>query len=209
MIVADRDFRHIGVAVAYSGIGGGTTMVRIRRIGAVIVLGTMTVLTVATLSSPAGAVVTGPCSGSVEFSNGVTIRAEQPLDPASVIPAQDSAIYQGLIDIPVPDEPIPFEGGLSAEVAGLGTIPVVGWGGETVEVSASGTYIYEVPSWVPKGTGDILLTASHQQGGAECTGQVKVTIEGDPGAAGIIAATGTVLFGAGVIGAGFKKKGVA
>jgi len=171
MIVADRDFRHIGVAVAYSGIGGGTTMVRIRRIGAVIVLGTMTVLTVATLSSPAGAVVTGPCSGSVEFSNDVTITAEQPLDPASVIPAQDSALYQGLIDIPVPDDPIPFEGGLSAEVAGLGTIPVVGWGGETVEVSASG--------------------------------------EGDPGAAGIIAATGTVLFGAGVIGAGFKKKGVA
>jgi hypothetical protein len=178
-----------------------------RKIGALVVLGTMTVLTLATLSSPAGAVVSGPCSGSVEFSNGATITAEQPLDPATVIPAKDDASYKGSISIPPPDDPIPFEGGLSAEVAGLGTIPVVSWGGETVEVSAGGTYIYEVPSWVPTGTGDILLTANHQQGGAECTGQVKVTLEGDPGAAAIIAATGTVLFGAGVVGAGFKKKG--
>lgn len=182
-------------------------MTRRRRFGTLTVLGTMTVLTLATLSTPAGAVVSGPCSGSVEFSNGATITAEQPLDPATVIPAKDSAFYKGSIDIPPPDDPIPFEGGLNAEVAGFGTIPVVSWGGETEEVSATGTYIYEVPSWVPTGTGDILLTASHQQGGAECTGQVKVTIEGDPGAAAIIAATGTVLFGAGVVGAGFKKKG--
>lgn len=182
-------------------------MARGRRIGALVVLGTMTVLTLATLSSPAGAVVSGPCSGSVEFSNGETITAEQPLDPATVIPTKDNAFYEGSISIPPPDDPIPFEGGLNAEVAGIGTVPIVSWGGETVEVSASGTYIYEVPSWVPAGTGDILLTASHQQGGAECTGQVKVTLEGDPGAAAIIAATGTVLFGAGVVGAGFKKKG--
>lgn len=180
-----------------------------RRFGVLIVLGAMMILAIAALSTPAGAVVSGPCTGSAEFSNGVKITAEQPLDPATVIPAQDSVFYQGSIDIPAPDDPIPFEGGMNAEVAGLGSIPIITWGGETKEVSASGTYIYEVPSWVPKGTGEILLTASHAQGGADCTGQVKVTIEGDPGAAAIIAATGTALFGAGVIGAGFKKKGVA
>jgi hypothetical protein len=180
-----------------------------RRFAVLIVLGTMTVLTVTTLSTPARGVVSGPCTGSAVFSNGATITAEQPLDPATVIPDNDSVVYQGSIDIPAPDEPIPFEGGMNAEVAGFGSFPVVSWGGETVEVSASGTYLYEVPSWVPRGTGDILLTASHNQGGAECFGQVKVTLDGDPGAAAVIVATGTAISGAGVIGAGFRKKGTA
>ena len=184
-------------------------MSRSPRLGVLVVLGATTVFTIAALSIPAGAVVSGPCTGSAVFSNGVTITAEQPLDPATVIPDADNVLYQGSIDIPPPDEPIPFEGGISAEIAGVGSFPVATWGGTTEEVGASGSYIYEVPSWVPRGTGDILLTGNHVQGGAECVGQVKVTLDGDPGAAAIIAATGTVLFGAGVIGSGVKKKGVA
>lgn len=169
----------------------------------------MASLAVAALSAPAGAVVSGPCTGSAVFSTGATITAEQPLDPATVIPDEDSVLYQGSINISPPDEPIPFEGGINAEIAGFGSFPVANWGGETEEVSDSGTYIYEVPSWVPRGTGDILLSANHAQGGAECSGQVKVTLEGDPGTMAIVAATGTVLFGAGTIAAGVKKKGVA
>jgi len=184
-------------------------MARTRRLGALAVLGTMTVFTIAALSTPAGAVVSGPCTGSAAFSNGVTITAEQPLDPATVIPDADNVLYQGSIDISPPDDPIPFEGGISAEIAGVGSFPVATWGGTTEEVSASGSYIYEVPSWVPRGTGDILLTGNHAQGGAECIGQVKVSLDGDPGTAAIVSLTGTVLFGAGVAGAGVKKKGVA
>jgi len=178
-----------------------------RRIGGLIVLASITVFTVAALATPAYGIVSGPCTGSASFSNGAVITAEQPLDPATVIPDADNVTYQGSIDIPVPDDPIPFSGGINAEVAGIGSIPVATWGGTTVEVSDSGSYIYEVPSWVPRGTGDILLTADHTQGGAECTGQVKVTLEGDPGAAAIIAGVGTAVFFAGVIGAGVKKKG--
>lgn len=179
-------------------------MVRRRRFGAVIVLG---MIAVAVAAMPAGAIVSGPCAGSAVFSTGATITAEQPLDPATVIPDADDVLYQGSIDIPAPDDPIPFEGGISAEIAGIGSFPVATWGGTTEEVSSSGTYIYEVPDWVPRGTGDILLTANHAQGGADCNGQVKVTLEGDPGAAAIIAATGTALFGAGVVASGVKKKG--
>jgi len=182
-------------------------MARIRRFGALIVLGTITVFTVTALATPAYGIVSGPCTGSASFSNGAVVTAEQPLDPPTVIPDMDNVSYQGSIDITPPDDPIPFSGGLNAEVAGIGSIPVVSWGGETVEISDSGSYIYEVPSWVPRGTGEILLTVNHQQGGAECTGQVKVTLEGDPGAAAIIAGVGTLVFGAGVIGAGVKKKG--
>ncbi len=184
-------------------------MTRRRRLSALVVLGTMTVFVATALSTPAGAVVNGPCTGSAVFSTGATITAEQPLDPATVIPDADSVLYQGSINISPPDEPIPFEGGISAEIAGLGRFPVANWGGETEEVSDSGTYVYEVPSWVPRGTGEILLSANHAQGGAECFGQVKVTLEGDPGAAAIIGATGTVLFFAGTLAAGVKKKGVA
>jgi len=180
-----------------------------RRFRTAIVLGTMTALVLAIVVAPAGAVVSGPCTGSAAFSTGVTITAEQPLDPATVIPDADDVLYQGSIDIPPPDDPIPFNGGISAEIAGIGSFPVATWGGTTEEVSSSGTYIYEVPTWVPRGTGDILLTANHAQGGAVCNGQVKVTLEGDPGAAAIIAATGTALFGAGVVASGVKKKGVA
>jgi len=184
-------------------------MARRRRLGALIVLGTITVFTVAALATPAYGIVSGPCTGSASFSNGAVITAEQDLDPATVIPDMDNVEYQGSIDIPPPSDPISFSGGLNAEVAGIGSIPVVQWGGTTVEVSDSGSYLYDVPSWVPRGTGEILLTANHQQGGAECTGQVKVTLEGDPGAMAIIAGIGTVVFGAGVIGAGVKTKGTA
>jgi len=182
-------------------------MARKRKLGALIVLGTITVFTVAALATPAYAIVSGPCTGSASFSNGAIITAEQPLDPATVIPDMDNVSYQGSIDISPPSDPIPFSGGLNAEVAGIGSIPVVQWGGTTVEVSDSGSYVYEVPSWVPRGTGDILLTATHTQGGADCTGQVKVTLEGNPGAIAIIAGVGTAVFFAGVIGSGFKKKG--
>jgi len=178
-----------------------------RRIGGLIVLGTITVFTVAALATPAYGIVSGPCTGSASFSNGAVITAEQPLDPATVIPDADNVTYQGSIDIPPPGDPIPFIGGLSAEVAGIGSIAIVQWGGETAEVGAQGSYLYEVPSWVPRGTGDILLTATHSQGGADCTAQVKVTLEGSPGAAAIIAGVGTAVFFAGVIGAGVKKKG--
>lgn len=182
-------------------------MVRTRRFAALFVLGTVTVATVALIATPAYGIVTGPCGGSVSFSNGAVIFAAQPLDPATAIPDMDNALYEGSIDIPPPDEPIPFSGGLSAEVAGFRTFTFIQWGGTTEEVSETGSYPYEVPAWVPRGTGEILLTANHQQGGAECAGSVKVTLEGDPGAAAIIAAVGTLVFGAGVISAGVKKKG--
>ena len=60
-----------------------------RRIGVLIVLGTMTVFTVAALVTPAYGVVSGPCTGSASFSNGAVITAGQPLDPATVIPDMD------------------------------------------------------------------------------------------------------------------------
>jgi hypothetical protein len=166
-------------------------------------------LIMAALASPASAIVTDGCSGSAKFSNGTEVNAAQSLSIVSVIPEKDDNVeYTGMIDVPPPDEPVPFSGNITAEVAGLGSIPVASWADTTEENSQSGIYTYEAPGWVPRGTGEILVKATHTQQGKTCVAEVKMTLEGSPGAVAVIAATGTAVAGAGVVGAGFKKKGV-
>lgn len=187
-------------------------MARRRRLSALFVLGTMTVFTVAALSAPAGAIVTDGCTGSATFSNGTIVNAGQSLSIVSVIPTEDTTVgYVGAIDIPrpPPDEPIPFVGGVGASIAGIGSWTVVPWSGDTIEIDAKGSYMYDIPTWVPRGTGTINVIASHTQGGKTCMAQVNVTLDGNPGAAAVIGATGTALFFAGTLAAGMKKKGVA
>lgn len=184
-------------------------MVRRRRIGTMVVLGAATTLFFAALTAPVSAIVTDGCSGSAEFSNGTEVNAAQSLSIVSVIPAKDDDVkYTGMIDVPPPEDPVDFVGGIVARVAGFVPITVASWSGTTEENSRSGVYMYEAPDWVPRGTGEILLEASHTQQGKHCMASVKMTLEGNPGAAAIVAATGTAVAGAGVLGAGVKKKGV-
>ena len=61
-------------------------MARRRRIGALLVLGATTTLIMATLASPASAIVTDGCSGTAKFSNGTTVDASQSLSIVSLIP---------------------------------------------------------------------------------------------------------------------------
>jgi len=168
----------------------------------------MTMITVVALATPAGAVMTGPCSGSAVFSNGTVVDGAQPLSVISVIPEKDVVSYTGQIDISPPDDEIPFSGSMQAKVAGIANIPLASWSGETDDVSVGGVYTYEAPSWVPRGTGEINVVGDHDHNGTLCSVSVNVTLEGSPGAVAIIAATGTALFFAGVMAAGFKKTGV-
>ncbi|MGI9585841.1 MAG: hypothetical protein ACR2N7_09660 [Acidimicrobiia bacterium] len=184
-------------------------MARRRKTGAFLVLGATTLLLVTALASPASAIVTDGCSGSAKFSNDTEVNAAQSLSIVSVIPEKDDNVrYTGMIDVPPPDEPVPFVGGIVARVAGFVPVTVASWSDTTEENSRSGVYSYEAPEWVPRGTGEILVEASHTQQGKTCMASVKMTLEGDPGAAAIAAAAGTAVAGAGVLGAGIKKKGV-
>lgn len=167
----------------------------------------MTMVTVVALASPAGAVMTGPCAGSATFSNGTIVDGAQALSVISLIPEKDAVAYTGQIDISPPDDEIPFSGSMSAKVAGFINLPLATWGGETDDVSASGVYTYEAPSWIPRGTGHINVVGDHDHNGTLCSVSVNMTLDGSPGAAAIIAATGTALFFAGMIAAGVKKKG--
>ncbi len=184
-------------------------MKRKRKLGTVLVLGTITLLMMSTLASPAtAAVIEGPCTGSATFSNGVVVTESQPIDQVVKVPDGDTVQYTGSVNIPAPAEPIPFDGGITVRLP-VGGVTIVPWSGETLEVSDSGEYTYTLPSAIPHGTGGLEVTARHSQGGVTCIVVVTMAVEGSPGTAALIGAVGTLVFGAGVIGAGFKKGGLA
>ena len=182
-------------------------MQRFGRSARSVLFGTIAVLWLVALAIPASAeVVEGPCTGSVTFSDGTVVTQATPIDQTVVVPTADTVTYSGDTTLAPPSEPVPFSGGVDVRLP-FGGWTVVDWEGETQEVSiADGSYAYSVPSFVPRGTGGLEVTATHVQQGQTCTVVVTLALEGDPGTPAILAATGTAVFLAGVVGAGFKKK---
>ena len=182
-------------------------MQRFERPARYAALGALAVLWLVILAVPAsGEVIEGPCTGSVTFSDGTVVTQATPIDQTVIVPAADTVTYSGDTTLAPPAEPVPFSGRVDVRLP-FGGWTVGDWEGETQEVSISdGSYAYSVPSFVPRGTGGLEVTATHVQQGQTCTVVVTLALEGDPGAPAIIGATGTVVFLAGVIGAGFKKR---
>jgi hypothetical protein len=186
-----------------------------------IVMGTFAALAVMTIAaaSPASAVVLeGPCTGSVSFPEGVAVTAfgtpnvvteSHPLDPTIVIPPDATVTYEGSMNIPPPDELVDFAGGIDLRVPLIGGITIVSWpdpAGQTMEVSADGSYTYSLPAYVPRGTGGLELTARHTQMGTTCRVALTVSVEGGSSPIGIVTGAATALFGALMVSAGIKKK---
>jgi hypothetical protein len=173
----------------------------------VLVLGMM--LT-ALLAAPAGAEVTrGSCVGEADFPSKTADRvltADRPRSSVFLVPKDETVGYFGaLSDGAQPFEtPVPFEGGISVQLPRT-TWQIVSWGGESTQVSADGVYTYSIPSFVPAGTGEFEVTGWHKQGDIDCAVVVTVALDGEPGPAALVAAAGTVVFGAGVLAAGSKK----
>ena len=183
-------------------------MNRRRRFAVLVMLGSVTVLTVATLASPAsGEVIEGPCTGSATFSGPFTVTESQPLDVTTIVPTADTVQYIGNLNIDPPADLVPFAGGVDVALPPpFGGWTVVTWTGDTVEVSDSGSYAYSVPSWVPRGTGGLKVTATHTQQGTTCIVAVTMALDGSPGAGAFIGATAAVVFGVGTLGAGIRRK---
>jgi len=162
------------------------------------------------LAAPAGAErVRGDCTGFAEFpskTSDKTLVAERSVSDVFLVPKEETVVYAGTLKEGAEpfDSPVAFEGGVRVQ-GPVSSWQVVSWGGESVEVSADGSYGYSVPSWVPAGSGELTLTAWHQQGEFDCEVVVTVQLDGDPGPAALVAAAGTVVFGAGVLAAGSKK----
>lgn len=183
-------------------------MQRKRRMAALAMLGSVTVLSVAVLVNPASAeVIEGPCTGSATFSGPFTVTESQPLDVTTIVPAEDTVQYVGNLNIDPPGDLVPFAGGIDVALPPpFGGWTVVSWTGDTVEVGDTGSYAYVVPSWVPRGTGGLKVTATHTQQGVTCIVAVTMALDGSPGAGAFIGTTAAFVFGVGTLGAGIKRK---
>ncbi len=176
-----------------------------RRTPSIVLLGAITIFWVIGMAPPAGAeVFQGGCTGSARFSDGTTVTESTPLSEVVIVPEEDSVAYQGSINLPPPDDEVPFSGGVDVRLPRFNWT-VVPWSGETVEVSDAGVYTYDVPGFVPRGV-QLEVSAVHIQQGQTCVVAVTMKLDGDPGPAALIAVTGTVVFGAATIGAGVKRR---
>jgi hypothetical protein len=167
------------------------------------------VFTLVMVSRADAEVTRGSCVGQAEFPSKASDRvlsADRPVSEVFTVPKQDTVLYTGAVSENAQpfNEPVQFEGGIILHLPRT-TWQVVGWGGVSEHASADGTYTYEVPSFVPAGTGSFELTAWHKQRDVDCEVTVAVSLDGKPGPAALIAVAGTVVFGAGVIAAGVKK----
>jgi hypothetical protein len=176
------------------------------------VLSAMMILMVTSLAAPASAeVIQAGCSGLAVFSNGTEVNESTPIEIVNEVPDMDEVIYVGMIDLEPADEPEDFSGNVTVALPLGQRWTAASWPvppGKTETVEASGTYIYEVPGFIPRGTGGLLVTAFHQQRGVTCEVQVTMALAGSPGPVAFVATAGAIVFGLGVAAAG-SRKGVA
>lgn len=162
------------------------------------------------LAAPAGADITrGSCVGQAEFPSKTSdkvLTADRPRSSVFLVPKEETVVYAGALSEGAQpfDSPVPFEGGISVRLPRT-SWQFATWGGESTQVSADGTYSYSIPSFVPAGTGEFEVKGWHKQGDIDCEVVVTVALDGEPGPAALVAAAGTVVFGAGVLAAGSKK----
>jgi len=182
-----------------------------RRVAGSLVLGLLTVLFLGVVAIPASAEITkGSCTGQATFPSKPTdsqLTAERPRDEVFDVPEADSVQYSGNLGpgAEPSEEPLSFEGGLVLSLPRF-SFQVKGWEGDTKDVEAGGVYTYEVPDFVPRGTGALELTGWHsQEGYPDCEGVVTLSFQGERGIAPLIAGGVTALAGAGLLAAGRRK----
>lgn len=164
----------------------------------------------ALLAAPAGAEVTrGSCVGEADFPSKTSDRvltADRPRSSVFLVPQEETVTYAGALSESAQpfDDPVPFEGAMSVQLPRT-SWQFATWGGTSTDVSADGLYTYSIPSFVPAGTGEFEVSGWHTQGDFDCAVVVTVALDGEPGPAALVAAAGTVVFGAGVLAAGSKK----
>jgi hypothetical protein len=157
---------------------------------------------------PANALITqGPCTGAVRYlDTNQVIDADDPLSPTIEVPGTGRLEYAGALNLPPPDQEVPYDGGVWVLFA-TGSWAAATWGpAATQDVEAGGLYTYEVPSWVPKGTGAIPVEVFHDHNGTICRARLNVALIGSPwGPVSIVVLIGAVLFMLAMLGAGFNR----
>ena len=182
-----------------------------RRLAKVMLFGMLSMLFVAFLAIPAAAQITkGNCRGSATFPEKATdkiLDAARAKDSVFEMPLSSTVTYTGDLGpgAQPSDEEVSFKGGVSLSIPRM-SIPIASWEGDTKEVSDTGTYTYDLPDFVPQGTGGLELTAWHNHTGhPDCEAVLTVSITGDPGGVAYAAGGLTVIAGVGTMAAGRRK----
>jgi hypothetical protein len=125
----------------------------------------------------------GSCTGRGEWTTAGFSEESTDLDPEDVIeiPRADEVRWTGRVVGPTAGTPRPIDGRIALALPPLlGSIPLGTWSGQGVDVEKTGTYSYDLPSWVPSDV-EFDLRARHDEGGKRhCTGAVGLIIEGGP-----------------------------
>lgn len=155
---------------------------------------------------PAGhaEITQGPCDGTAAFSDGLTVAASDPADVPLEIPEADTVSYEARIDIAASEDPVDFSGEIVLSLP-IGNWALATWSGETTELATSGTYAYDAPSWVPRGSGPVPLEVSHTHGDVLCRANFRVAVAGSPwNLASILILCSAIVFGIAAVAAGVR-----
>jgi len=157
-------------------------------------------------AAPAAAHVDGGCTGSGTFAKG-KFTATAAEEGVVNVPLTDDVSWQGALPAPPPGD-TGYSGKIEVELPPpFAPLKIDSWSGTSDSAANSGVKHYDLPSLVPRGV-EFEVTGSHSQGTANCSGFVKVTVQGGKlGPLTIASLVGTVLTGGLFAMAGRSKVG--
>ena len=136
-------------------------------------------------AAPAGAEVSGPCTGSATFQKGLeeggplTVTSDSVTDDVITVPRADTVAWTGSVT-PTQEGEREISGYVALALPWpLGTVNLGEWDGPSSTTTSSGTETYDIPSLVPAGM-VFHVTGEHSEPGVTCTGDVQLKIEGSP-----------------------------
>lgn len=181
-----------------------------RRAATVLLLGMIAAMLLVVALPAAAEVTKGECTGQATFPSKPSdgqLTADRPRDEVFDVPEEDDVQYSGMVapGAEPSEEPVDFSGGLVVSLPRF-QWQVVGWEGSTEDVEYAGVYTYEVPGFVPRGTGPVELTGKHShEGYQDCEAVVTLSFQGERGVVPVVTGAVTVLAGLGTVAAGRRR----
>jgi hypothetical protein len=145
----------------------------------------------------AGEVVEGSRTGSVTMEGQLAVDVQQPSTAPVEIPDRGTAEVAGSFDLPPAEAPVPYRGELRGRHA-FGTWVITSWTGRSTTPEVSAARSYELPSFIPRGSGPIPVVLDASFGDESCRVVGTVAVAGptfDGLSLAMIVVTG-LLFGA-------------
>ena len=143
----------------------------------------MVAISLVSMASPAGAVLTGGCSGQGTFAKGTAASGKGPFAAESIpssqvitVPLKDDVTWSG--SVPVAAGQRNISGFVAVKLPWpFGSVDIDTWGGPSSKVANNGQKHYKLPSLLPRDT-VFQVYGAHHDAGVDCAGFVLLKIEG-------------------------------